>query len=53
MIINYNLSSEKLQVLLRLYFLQVLIPADGHWERELSLALDRALLDFEGTGWQN
>jgi hypothetical protein len=47
MIINYNLSSEKLQALLRLFFLQLLIPA--HFEPELSLALDRALVAFEGA----
>lgn len=33
--------------LARLIFLQYLIPPDGHFEPELSLALDRALVDLE------
>ncbi len=47
--INYNFSSAKCQALLRLCLLQYLIPADGHWEPSLSLALDAALLAWEGA----
>jgi hypothetical protein len=32
----------------RLYFLSWIIPADGRFERSLSLALDRALVALEG-----
>jgi hypothetical protein len=31
-----------------LFFLTWLIPGDGHFERGLSLALDRALVGVEG-----
>jgi hypothetical protein len=34
----------------RLFLLGALIPADGHFERGLSLALDRALAAWEGGG---
>lgn len=47
MIINYCLSSAKFQVFVRVFFLQILIPADGHWEPALSLALDQVLVDLE------
>lgn len=36
-----------IRLLLRLYLLQLLIPEDGHFEPELSLALDRALIELE------
>jgi hypothetical protein len=42
-------QSEFLCKLWRLIFLQCLIPADDHWEPELSLALDRATVAVEGT----
>ena len=29
------------------FFLQSLIPADGHFEPELSLAIDRAFVDLD------
>jgi hypothetical protein len=38
---------SKLQAIVRLYLLQLLIPGDGHFEPDLSLALDRALLAWE------
>ncbi len=31
----------------RLWILTMLIPGDSHWERDLSLALDRALAEVE------
>jgi hypothetical protein len=49
MVFKYSISSAKYQVFLRLYFLTLLIPEDGHWEGELSLALDRALVALEGA----
>jgi hypothetical protein len=48
MILN-TISSKKYQALVRLYLLTMLIPADGHFDSALSLALDRALLDFEAA----
>jgi len=44
-----NISLLKFQAFLRLYLLQLLIPADGHFESRLSLAIDRALADLEAT----
>jgi len=49
MIIDNNISSAKFQALLRLYLLQFLIPADGHWQPWWSLALDAALVGLEGA----
>ncbi len=40
-----------MNLLFRLLLLQELIPADGHFEPELSLALDRALVDLEAGAW--
>lgn len=34
---------------MRLYFLQLRIPEDGHFDPSLSLALDKALLDLEAA----
>jgi hypothetical protein len=47
MIINYNFSSEKYQVFLRLFFLQGLIPDSAHSEPQLSLTIDKALMAWE------
>jgi hypothetical protein len=33
----------------KLFFLELLIPADGTWESGLSRALDAALADLEGA----
>jgi len=44
-----TISPKKYQAFLRLYFLQLLIPDDAHWEPELSLALDRALVAWEAA----
>jgi hypothetical protein len=35
----------------RLILLTFLIPADGSWEGGLSLALDRALAEWEDEAW--
>ena len=45
----YNYPFPKLQRFFLLFLLQQLIPADGHFEASLSLALDRALVGLEGT----
>jgi hypothetical protein len=37
----------KFQAIFRLFFLQLMIPADEFFEPELSLALDRALMALE------
>jgi hypothetical protein len=44
-------SDPKFEALLRLFFIQLLIPDDGHFEPALSLALDMALVDLEAM-WQ-
>jgi hypothetical protein len=44
-----TISPKKFQALVRLFFLQNLIPADGFFEPGLSLALDASLLAFEGA----
>jgi hypothetical protein len=46
---NYILSLSKLQAFFWLWLLQLLIPEDGHFEAELSLALDQALVDLEAA----
>jgi hypothetical protein len=46
-----TISPKKFQALVRLFFLQLLIPDDNHFEPGLSLALDRALVAFEGAEW--
>jgi hypothetical protein len=33
----------------KFFLLQLLIPDDGHFEPDLSLALDRALVDLEAV----
>jgi hypothetical protein len=45
------LASNLVAICFRLFLLQHLIPADGHFEPELSLALDRALADLEAAVW--
>jgi hypothetical protein len=42
-----NLTS--FPVICKLYFLLRLIPADGFFEPELSLAIDRAVIDLEAA----
>jgi hypothetical protein len=44
-----TISHKKFQAFVRLYLLQCLIPADSHFEPGLSLALDAALVAFEGA----
>lgn len=44
MIINYNFSSGKYQAYLRLFFLRGLIPDSTHFEPQLSLTMDKALM---------
>jgi hypothetical protein len=48
MILN-TISFKKYQALVGLYLLTMLIPGDDHFDSALSLALDRALLDFEAA----
>jgi hypothetical protein len=45
----HNILSAKCQMIVRLVLLQLLIPEDGHFELELSLALDRVLIELEGA----
>jgi hypothetical protein len=47
MLSNFRLSFEKYQAYGRFFLLSLLIPV--HFEPSLSLALDRALLAFEGA----
>ena len=41
--------SPKFQAFVRFYLLQLLIPTDSYFEHGLSLALDAALVAFEGA----
>jgi hypothetical protein len=44
-----NQFPENFQAIFRLFYLQLLIPADGYFEPELSLAIDRAVLQVEAA----
>jgi hypothetical protein len=46
-----TISPKKFQAFARLFFLQLLIPDDNHFEPGLSLAMDTALVAFEGAAW--
>lgn len=47
----YNRSSAEYQAICRRFFLESLISADGFFEPELSLAIDRAVLQVEALLW--
>lgn len=48
---NYSRFFEKYQAICLLYFLTLLIPESGYFERSLSLAIDRAILQVEAPLW--
>lgn len=47
--VYYNRFSAKYQAICLLYFLTLLIPESGYFERSLSLAIDRAVVAWEGV----
>jgi len=47
--IENSIISARFQAFVRLFLLELLIPADNHFEASLSLALDRAVMDWEAA----